>query len=177
MMIKNAILLLLASCLLMGCSATIKDYKGTKPDFDLKTFFNGELEAWGMFQDRSGQVVRRFYITMTGTWEGNEGVLDEWFTYDDGEKQRRVWKLKKVADGRYIGTAGDIVGEASGELAGYALHWNYTLSLPVGDTVYDVFLDDWMYLMDENNVMNRTEVSKFGIKFGEITLFIQRKSS
>ena len=166
---------LFGACLLTACStASIDDYKNTKPNFDLKDYFNGPLTAHGMFQDRSGKVIRRFRVDMTGSWQGDTGVLDEHFTYDDGEKQRRIWTLKKLQDGRYTGTAADVVGEASGRTQGFALFWDYTLQLPVSGKVYEVRFEDWMYQLDDQRVINRSKMYKFGIYLGEVTLFFDK---
>jgi len=160
-----------AALLLSGCaSQQLEPYANERPALDLKTYFNGPLIAHGIFQDRSGQVVRRFVVEMTGTWNGNQGVLDERFTYSDGKTERRVWRLIDDGNGRYRGTADDVVGEASGRISGNAFHWRYTLSLPVDGKVYEVQFDDWMYLVDERVMLNRAEMSKFGIRLGEVTL-------
>ena len=65
-----AVLSLAATVSLTGCaSAPVpQDYASEKPALDLKTYFNGELTAHGIFTDRSGKVVRRFTVAMTGTW-------------------------------------------------------------------------------------------------------------
>jgi hypothetical protein len=107
---------------------------------------------------------------MTGTWSGNQGVLDEDFTYSDGTKERRVWRLTDLGNGRYSGRADDVVGEAVGQAAGNALNWRYTLALPVDGRVWEVQFDDWMYLMDERVMLNKAVMSKFGITLGEVTL-------
>ena len=102
--------------------------------------------------------------------EGEEGVLDEDFTYSDGSTEKRVWRLKHLGNGRYSGTAGDVVGTALGETRGNTFRWGYTLSLPVDGKVYEVQFDDWMYLMDERVMLNKAVMSKFGIRLGEVTL-------
>jgi hypothetical protein len=161
-----------AAALAAGCASAPKpaDYAAETPVLDLKQYFNGPLIAHGIFTDRSGKVVRRFVVQMTGTWRGNRGVLDERFTYSDGKTERRVWRLTDLGNGRYSGRADDVVGEATGEAAGNALNWRYTLSLPVGDKVYEVQFDDWMYLIDDKVMLNRAQMSKFGIYLGEVTL-------
>lgn len=111
---------------------------------------------------------------MIGTWDGNNGILDEDFVYDDGEKQKRIWRITKNPDGTFTGTADDVVGEAVGRSEGFALNWRYTMALPVDDKVYEVQFDDWMYLVNAKNVINRASVSKFGLHVGEVTLFIQK---
>lgn len=163
--------------LLAGCaSQSIDDYASEKPALDLARYFNGTIDAYGIFQDRSGQIVKRFTVVMECTWTGDQGVLDEAFTYSDGTTQRRVWRLTRLADGRYTGTADDVVGTATGQTRGNAFHWNYTLALPVDGKVYHVNLDDWMYLMDDRVMLNRATMRKFGVRLGEITLSFTRRA-
>jgi hypothetical protein len=174
---KRRLLIAAAPWLLAACASapTPSDYAAEKPVLDLASYFNGELDAYGVFTDRSGKVVRRFTVRMKCSWTGNEGVLDEDFTYSDGKKERRVWRLTKLADGRYTGTAGDVVGTAEGRAAGNAFQWAYTLRLPVDDKVYEVQFDDWMWLIDERVMINKAVMSKFGIRLGEVTLAFTKK--
>jgi len=170
---RRSILALAAAsaAVLAGCaSPTPADYASERPVLDLKTYFNGDITAHGLFTDRSGKVVRRFTVEMKCSWEGDDGVLDERFSYSDGEKQRRVWRLKKLPGGRYTGTADDVIGIAQGQSAGNAFQWSYTLRLPVDGKTYDVQFDDWMYLMDEKVMLNKAVMSKFGVRLGEVTL-------
>jgi len=161
----------LAGAMLTGCAGpTPADYAAETPVLDLKTYFNGELVAHGIFTDRSGKVARRFVVQMTGSWNGNQGTLDERFTYSDGKTERRVWRLTDEGGGRWSGRADDVVGVAQGVAAGNALNWRYTLSLPVDGKVYEVQFDDWMYLMDERVMLNKAVMSKFGVRLGEVTL-------
>ena len=158
--------------LMAGCASapTPTDYANESPRLELRTYFNGPLTAHGQFSDRSGKVLRRFSVKMTGSWIGNQGLLDEDFTYSDGKKERRVWRLVDHGNGRYSGRADDVVGEALGQAAGNALNWRYTLALPVDGRVWEVQFDDWMYLMDERVMLNKAVMSKFGITLGEVTL-------
>ena len=161
------------SGLLLGACASPpapSDYMAERPVLDLKTYLNGDLTAHGMFTDRSGKVLRRFTVAMKCSWVGDDGVFDEDFTYSDGKKERRVWRIKKLPGGQYTGTAGDVVGTARGQAAGNALQWNYTLSLPVDGSVYEVQFDDWMFLIDERVMLNKAVMSKFGFRLGEVTL-------
>lgn len=168
---KRRLTLALAAVVLGGCAGpTPADYAAETPVLDLKTYFNGDLVAHGLFTDRSGKVVRRFVVQMTGTWNGNQGVLDERFTYSDGKTERRVWRLTDEGGGRWSGRADDVVGVAQGVAAGNTLNWRYTLSLPVDGKVYEVQFDDWMYLMDERVMLNKAVMSKFGVRLGEVTL-------
>jgi hypothetical protein len=166
-----------ATLTLAGCaSPQIADYAAEKPALDLRAYFNGTLDAYGIFTDRSGKVVKRFTVVMQCAWQGNEGTLDEDFTYSDGSKQRRVWRLTRLADGRYTGRADDVVGQALGEARGNAFRWGYTLALPVDGKVYEVQFDDWMYLMSDTVMLNKATMSKFGLRLGEVTLSFTKRS-
>ncbi|KZE31478.1 DUF3833 domain-containing protein [Crenobacter luteus] len=166
-----ALLLLLPA----GCgSARLDDYRGTRPQLDLVRYFDGPITAWGMFQDRSGKVIRRFTVQIDAHWKGDTGTIDERFVYDDGERRRRVWTVKKGENGEYTGTASDVVGVARGKTVGYALRWAYTLKLQVGDKEYEVDFDDWMYQVDAATMINRSEMKKFGLRLGEVTLFFRK---
>ena len=165
-----------AAALVMGCaSPTPADYASEKPVLDLKSYFNGEFVAHGLFTDRSGKVARRFVVQMTGSWTGKQGTLDERFIYSDGKTERRVWRLTDEGNGRWTGRADDVVGVAEGRSAGNALNWRYTLALPVDGSVYEVQFDDWMYLMDERVMLNKAVMSKFGVRLGEVTLSFYKK--
>ncbi len=177
---KSIAVALLLAAGLAGCAGPqVSDYAAEKPTLDLRQYFNGTLDAYGIFTDRSGKVVKRFTVVMTCTWQGppgqEVGVLDEAFTYSDGTKDRRVWTLKRQPDGRYTGTAGDVIGEASGQEKGNAFRWGYTLNLPVDGRNIEVQFDDWMYLMDDKVMLNKAVMTKFGIRLGEVTLsFVKR---
>ena len=127
-----------------------------------------------MVQDRSGKVLRRMVVELDCKWNGNEGVLDESFQWSDGKTEKRVWKIRKDGD-RYIGTAGDVVGEAKGEASGNALRWNYVLALPVDGATYNMDMDDWMWMIDEKTLANRTTMSKLGVRVAEISIFFRKR--
>ena len=165
----------LAAGLFAGCaSVDVAQYANERPALDLRRYFDGTIDGWGMFQDRSGKVVTRFHVVIDANWSGDTGTLDEAFEYADGRRERRVWTIVKDGD-RYTGTAGDVVGTASGTAAGNALNWRYVLALPVDGTVWNMDMDDWMFLMDERTMLNRTTMSKLGVRVGEVTLAFRKR--
>jgi hypothetical protein len=165
----------LAAALTTGCSTVpMADYAAGKPVLDLAIYFNGTVDGWGMFQDRSGKVLRRFYVRLEGTWDGNQGVLDERFEFADGARETRTWKLVKDGE-RYTGTAADVIGTAQGAAQGNALRWNYVLAVPVDGTTWQMDMDDWMYLIDDETLLNRTQMSKLGVRVGEVTLAFRKR--
>ena len=169
---RRALFTLLAgTAVLTGCaSPQVTDYAQERPLLELDRYFTGRVLAHGVFQKRNGAVARRFTVVMDCHWEGNQGVLDEAFSYSDGSTERRIWRLTKHADGRYTGRADDVVGEAQGQTSGNAFRWNYTLRLPVDGKEYEVQFDDWMFLVDDRVLLNRATMSKFGVTLGEVLL-------
>lgn len=173
---SKAVLLVMAA-LVTGCAGVdIETYQAEQPELRLEEYFNGTLDAWGMFQKRDGEVVKRFKVIIDARWEGNSGVLDERFTYSDGTRQQRIWQITKSGADRYFGKADDVVGTADGRVSGNSLHWVYTLRLPVDGKVYEVEFDDWMYLQQDGVMLNRSVMKKFGFKLGEVTIFFKKRS-
>ncbi|MES2728974.1 MAG: DUF3833 domain-containing protein [Pseudomonadota bacterium] len=159
-----------------GCSSnSLEAYEGTAPKADIKTYFNGPINAWGIVQDWRGQVTQRFDIKMVGKWDGDTGTLTENFDYYDGKKQERVWTINKLADGTYEGTADDIIDKATGKSEGSAVQWYYTMDVPVADTTYRLKFDDRMWLMNDGVLINRSYLKKFGITVSELTIFMQKQ--
>jgi hypothetical protein len=162
---------------LAGCAGPqVQDYATEKPVLNLREYFNGTLDAHGVFTDRSGRVVKRFTVLMVCTWTGNQGVLDESFVYSDGSTEKRIWRLTDLGGGRYSGRADDVVGEAQGQTQGNAFLWGYTLALPVDGRVWHVDFDDWMYLMDQRVMLNKATMSKWGVRLGEVTLSFYKRT-
>jgi len=165
---------------LSACSTQkIQELANRTPALSLEEFFEGETIAYGIFEDYSQSLSRQFRVNITGTVEGNVLTLEEDFLYDDGQTQRRVWVITNLgvdAEGitRYEGRADDVIGTASGKVAGNALHWAYMVALPVGDSVYHIHFDDWIYQQDAHVALNRARLSKFGIEVGSVTLAFVR---
>ena len=167
-------------CTVLGLTACAgvspEAYRDQTPALDIATYFNGQLTAWGYFADRSGEVKRRFTVKMIGEWKGNEGVLTENFEWSDGSQSQRIWRITKLDAHRYVGHADDVKGKADGTAYGNALQWQYTLLLPVDGKTYEVQFDDWMYLMNDAVMLNKSEMRKFGFKLGEVVIAFKRGS-
>ena len=160
---------------LLGCgSAIISDYQGRSPAFTPEAFFNGTLTAHGIVKDFSGTAIRHFQADITGCWRDGVGTLYEDFTFDDGEEQTRIWTLTPSGDQTFIGTAGDVVGEGLARWEGNAMFLDYTLRIELENGPIDVRIDDRMYRVSDNIVINESKMRKFGIGVGDILLTLIR---
>jgi hypothetical protein len=163
----------------MFCSAcssiNSEEYSKMEPKLDLREYFTGPIKAHGIMQDWRGRVVERFDIDMYGEWNGDKGTLKEDFYYYDGTKNsQRVWHISKTGENTYIGEASDIIGKAKGESKGNSIRWAYSMLLPPDTQKYSVKFDDWMWLMNNGVLMNRSYLTKFGLPVGQVTVIMQK---
>lgn len=144
------------------------DYAGNGPAFDLRRHLSGPIACEGVIFGPTGRVTSRFVAGMEGTWDGTTGTLAEVFRYDSGTVQHRAWTLALGPDGSITATAPDVVGRGTGHVAGSGVMLRYRIRLTpeAGGHVLDV--TDWMYLMENGTIMNRSQFRKFGIKVAEL---------
>lgn len=167
-----------ATAAVTGCNTMdIEDFEGREPTLVLEDYFAGQTRAWGIFEDRFGNLRRQFTVDIEGTWDGRTLTLVEDFFYADGEIDQRIWTLTKTGENTYEGTADDVTGIARGQTAGNAFTWSYNLDLQVGDRVWNVHFEDWMFLQEDNTLVNRAYVSKWGFQIGSATIFFQKGAS
>ena len=173
MKLIKSILLIIVLSLVTSCSNNMKpeDFKNTEPTLLIEEYFDGKVKAWGILQDRGGKVTRQFKADLIGSFKDNIITLDEDFYWTDGEKQKRVWKIQKLDENNYKGTAPDVVGTASGFQYGSAFKFEYNLLVPFKSKNIKVSFDDWIFKQDENVAINRATLTKFGFKVGELTVF------
>ena len=152
-----------------------EDFAERTPRLVIEDYFLGRTKAWGIFQDRFGTLRRQFEVTIEGSLEDDTLVLVEDFLYDDGEEERRIWRIRRTGPHTYEGQAGGVVGVAKGEAYGNALNWTYRFDLKVGDATWEVAFDDWLFLQSDGVLINRAAVTKFGILLGEVTLVFQKQ--
>lgn len=166
---------LVVALVMTGCARIpIHEYKDNKPKLVLEQFFNGSMQAHGIVENRHGKVIRYFNVTIDAHWKDGVGTLEEHFVYNDGSTGQRIWTLKRVGDNHYIGTAGDIVGQADIQVAGNAMYLNYVLRLPYKNGTIDLAIDDRMYLVEPGVLINESRMSKWGFGVGRILLVIER---
>lgn len=163
---------------LSACSKIeMEQFKNNTPKLDLFSFFEGNTVAYGIFEDRFGNLKRQFRVNISGTIVDETLTLDEDFLYDDGEKDKRIWEIKKITEKdkiTYEGKAEDIEGIATGSISGNTLNWSYDIYLNIKGSNIKVHFNDWIYKQSENLAINRAYVSKFGINIGSVTLVFLR---
>tara|TARA_B100000287_G_scaffold311769_1_gene295026 strand:+ start:927 stop:1475 length:549 start_codon:yes stop_codon:yes gene_type:complete len=151
-----------------------EDFKNTEPVIKIEKYFEGEVKAWGILQNRKGKITRQFKANMSGKFENNILILEEDFYWKDGEKQKRIWKIEKIDEHNYLGTAPDVIGKAKGVSYGSAFKFEYDLMVPFKGKNIKITFDDWIFKQNDKIAINRATLTKFGFKVGELTVVFQK---
>ena len=143
--------------------------------FSLPQFFLGHSKAVGIFEDRFGRMRRRFEIDLVGRWDGAVFVLEERFLFDDGETERRTWTFVDKDNGRFTARSADCIGTADGQTRPDRIEMDYRFRLRLKTRSLNVAMQDRYYRMAPGRVLNRTRVTAFGVRIGEITAVFERQ--
>lgn len=150
------------------------DYAGMGPEFDLRGQLNGPILCEGVIYGPTGRVVSRFVADLHASWQGNVGTMTEEFRYDSGAVQSRVWTLTLGNDGGIRAVAPDVVGVGRGMQAGPTVRLGYRIRLPDSSGGHVLDTTDWMYLLDNGTIVNRSQFRKFGFKVAELVATLRR---
>ena len=159
----------------MGCSNPKMDNVLSKDiSFELLEYFDGKTMAWGLVVDRFGNLQRSFKVKLIGKRDNKKLLLEEYFTYNDGEREYRKWVITKTKNGLYEGTSKDTIGVAKGKKVGNTMRMVYDTTISIGDTDIRVSFDDRFVKADKKVVINRAEILKWGIKIADVTIFFSK---
>lgn len=154
-----------------------EDYEDGYPSFEIKKHLNGKMICEGVIFGPLGRVTSTFVADFDISWDGDRGVMDEVFRYNDGSTQNRQWIIHAGANGRFTTEAEDVPAGGKGALAGPAAQMRYAIRLPedAGGHLLDTV--DWMYLTPDGAIMNRSQFRKFGFKVAELVATIRPKEA
>lgn len=175
-MLRRLLILVAAVAALAGCSSMKpEDFANTTPKLVLEEYFQGRTRAYGLVEDRFGNVTRQFVADIQGTWDGTTLTLVEDFVWNDGEVEQRIWKLTKQGEHGWRGETPDAIGPSRGKLYGNAFFMEYDFNLKYGNGRTKVHFDDWMFLQPDGVLLNRAEISKFGIHLATVTIAFRKE--
>lgn len=177
-MLKKALVLfsvMLGAGMMAGCATypSLATTQALKP-FVLENYFAGISTAQGRFTNSITGQVRGMSVALQGFWDGRTLKLVEDFTFDDGEKDRKIWFFEKIAPDRYIGRRDDVVGVAEAQVVGQELRLTYQADVPTAQGSIRLTFHDTLALQGNGVLLNRAVVSKFGIPIGRVDLEFRR---
>lgn len=134
----------------------------------------GKTVGRGVFKSITG-ADRPFTAYLDGTYDGETLTLVEDFDFDDGEKDRKTWRLTRQANGEWSGTREDVVGTARGYQDGPALRLDYLVDIPMKNGgARRVGFRDVLFLRADGVVINKAKVGWRGFSVGSVALEIRR---
>ncbi len=140
------------------------------PAFDPIAYWTGHVHSRGVLENRSGEPDDFVTTDCVGEADGVDALqMHQTITLGDGSVTRREWHMRRVTGGRFEATANDMVGTAVGEASGSGFHWSWVLATKPGNPLFDVTMNQWMYLMDGETMVNRTVITKLGITLAQVT--------
>lgn len=182
----EVILAFLAGCVAAGGAAWTRtsylgfagqkpeDYSGSDCTFDLREHLNGQIACEGVIFGPTGRVSSRFVADFHVTWDGDSGRMTERFRYSNGETQDREWRLTILPDGKVRAEADDLVGVGEGVQSGPGVRLSYRIRLPESSGAHVLDAVDWMYLIENGTIINRSQFRKYGIKVAELVATMRR---
>lgn len=147
---------------------------GKGPAFDPREHLSGPILCEGVIYGPTGRVTSRFVADMMGEWVGNTGTLRETFRYDSGLVQNRCWTLQLGNDGTLRATAPDVIGTGTGAISGPSVQMLYDLKLDQASGGHVLSVVDWMYLLENGTIMNRSQFTKMGVTVAELVATMRK---
>lgn len=173
---RTLVALALAVAPLAGCAtrpAIPREAVAARP-FMIERDLLGKTIGRGSFSSITG-TDRAFTAYLDGTWDGATLTLAEDFVYDDGEIDRKTWRLTKTGDGEWRGTREDVVGTARGYQDGPAFRLEYVVDIPMKNGgERRVGFRDVLILREDGAVYNKAKVGWRGLAVGKVELEIRR---
>ncbi len=157
-------------------TAPLAPREASSAPFIVERDLAGATIARGEFRSITG-TRRAFTANLQGSWDGETLTLVEDFVFDDGERDRKTWRLRRVAPGQYSGTREDVVGTARGVQDGAYFRLEYDVILPSENgRGRKVRFRDVMALSDNGTVHNDAVVGWRGLRVGSVSLEIRREA-
>lgn len=136
----------------------------------LEEYFTGRTQGDGAFVNSWTGSRRPFHVEIAGTWDGRVLTLVEDYSFADGEKDRKTWRLERTTASAFTGAREDLVGSARAWTEGNVVRLEYSLKL----AGWEVDFADVLALRADGTVINRATVGKWGLRVGRIEIVLRK---
>jgi hypothetical protein len=150
------------------------DYIERGAKFDMKKFFNGDIDAFAIVQDENGKITDTKTVKITGRWEENKGVIQQNFILADGKKDSRTWLITVNDDGTFEAVGHDVSAMATGRQISGSAQMNYGLFLNGQNGREEIKFEDRMYMANENSVIMISTMKKGYSPAGKIIMSLSK---
>ncbi len=168
--------LTISSCYMFGSFNKSEpiDYLDRGVKFDIKKFFNGDIEAFAIVQDENGKIIDTKTVKINGRWEENKGVIQQNFILADGKKDSRTWLITANGDGTFEGVGHDVLTMATGKQKGGSGQMIYDLLVNGQNGREEIKFEDRMYLVNENSAIMISSMKKGYSPAGRIIMSLSK---
>lgn len=139
--------------------------------------FAGILEGLsigrGRITSRLAGLDRGFLVWTTGRRLGEVFELDQFFRFDDGATDRRVWRFRRVALDRWEGERQDLASPAAVAIEGRTLRLSYDIWLkrPQGRPLR-LHVEDHIERLASGALLSRGTVYRLGLPVGSVETYL-----
>ena len=143
-------------------------------DLKFEKFFTGEVIGKGnliLFFPK--KTVKNLYVIFKGVFKNNKLKLIE--KYIENEKKIiRNWNFEKKSNTLFIGNEKNVKGKIVVHINKNNLKMRYYFKLLIWRFTVTVLINDYMFLINEKEIVNTTYVSKFGINLAKVVLLYKK---
>ena len=138
---------------------------------NFEKFFSGKVIANGcmiFFYPKRRKIDLK--VEFSGSFKNKSLTLEESYYENNIKTSIRNWYFKKISDNKYIGNEKNIVHPFKLIIKNNSLEMNYKFKTQFKSFSFSVNVNDHMYLIKKNTIINRTNISKFHIPIAETLL-------
>lgn len=167
---RTALVTLGAVLPLAACASHApEDNRLEEPPFDPEAWFEGRTDAYGLFETLGGHASFGFRTWLEGVRTPDGFTLRERFLYDTGERWERTWRFVRSGPGAWTARAENTPHAGVLRASGSAARMLYTADMPSGGKLQRLGFDMMLNRVGPV-VQNRSDVSKWGVKVGRLTM-------
>ena len=142
--------------------------------FEFEKFFTGKVIANGymcFFYPKTRK--KKLKVIFKGVFKNKRlKLIEEYF--EDNLKTIREWQFEKIDKNKFIGNGKNIANPFELDIKDNFLEMSYKFKTKFKNINFNVHVEDCMYVINENTLLNYTRISKFLIPIAETQLLYEK---
>ena len=141
---------------------------------DIRKYFNGKIEGWGILTDDKNIVIKRFTIKANGSWDGDKGVVQMQYFFSDGKRDSRTW-LFTVDDAEHYSAIGhDVIGNSVGQQVDGVSRMIYDVNMMLDGFKQKINMEEISYNIDDKAIIMVANLKKSGLNKGRMIISLKK---
>lgn len=149
-----------------------QDNKNQK--FEFEKFFSGKVVAKGyMCYFYPKKKIKKLKVSFTGSFKNKKlKLIEEYF--EDDLKTLREWHFEKVSKSQFIGNGENILNAFRLHIKNDLFEMRYKFKTQYKNFSFNVYVEDKMYVINQNTIINYTKISKLFIPIAQTQLLYKK---